>query len=386
MKRQLQLFTLCGMVLAGILSCQKNYTVSPLSTLSTSAPTLTATPVCSTFSILGNNVVGAYSSQLEGYLAGTKFQLTQSGMVYSLSIYLQLGLTKFSLAIYADNGGQPGNLVVQSAAQQDNSGWNTVPVPATYLFPGNYWLVFLTSSSDTVALYENPGVSGNGVYDTYSGSGFPTAFPIAGAGYNYSGWDLYANYCPMTLATATPPTSTFTPVPTSTPTSTPTFVCSGASGTFGNTTPGSALYSTANPLWITPFTLSSNGRVTSLVLSECTSGGSPCTMVGAVYSDSGGAPNTLIGQAVTAVVSNTTCAAFNTTLTYPGNGIALPAENYWLAEEGFCPGGTWPNLGATYDTSIINLTTSATLPLPSPFPLAAAQNYDLAIYANWVCP
>lgn len=190
---------------------------------------------------------------------------------------------------------------------------------------------------------------------------------------------------PGTPTSTLTPTLTFTPTNTGTPTITPTFVCSGASGTFGSSVPGNAIFSTGNLLWISPFTLTANGRVTSIVLSEC-SGGLACTILSAVYGDSGGAPNTLIGQPVTTIVSNSTCGTFNTTLNYPGQGIALTPGNYWLAEEGYTVGGGWPDLGGTYNTAVTALVLSATLPLPNPWPISAYQNYGMGIYANWVCP
>lgn len=196
----------------------------------TSTPTLT--PVCGTFSVFGNNTVGTGGNQLEGLYVASEYGLAQPALVYSLSLYIELGLGQVRVAIYANNAGLPGALIVQSQPQAEQAGWNMIHITPTYLPPGNYWLAYQFSGSDLAATYYTSG-SPSGVYvNAPSFGNFPSSFPLTGV-YSYNAnWCFYASYCPVALYTNTPtatgtlptytPTVTYTPTSTATKTWTPT--------------------------------------------------------------------------------------------------------------------------------------------------------------------
>jgi hypothetical protein len=133
------------------------------------------------------------------------------------------------LGIYSDNSGYPGTLLVQTASQPDENGWNTTAFPPVNLAPGNYWIAFGMPPTDQAFIV---GVFGSAPdyqqLSGYSGGNFPANYP---SGASLSNWDtsIYANYCPLAAYTFTPtvtgtfPTSTSSPTPTSTNTPTSTY-------------------------------------------------------------------------------------------------------------------------------------------------------------------
>jgi hypothetical protein len=258
-----RLFVLGALLLAGSLACKKTYNVAPLAP--GTAPVSTPTPACFPFSTFGNTTVGSGGNQLEGFLVTTEYTLTQPAMVYSLALYIQLGLNQVRVAIYANNAGQPGALIVQSQAQQEQAGWNTVPIPATTLAPGNYWLAYQFPGSDTAATYYT-GSPAPGLYASAASFGnFPATFPLTGASTYNADFSFYANYCPVVAATNTPTstttscvnsqgtpcTPTFTPTPTGTPTLTGTATPSGTpTMTFTPTSTPTFNPATAGVSWV----------------------------------------------------------------------------------------------------------------------------------------
>jgi len=187
--------------------------------------------------------------------------------------------------------------------------------------------------------------------------------------------------------TSTPtlsPTRTTTPSPTVTfsPTITATFSCSSGSGTFGNPVEDTHGSTTA---WtqVQRFNLPVDGRVVRIRLDQCFP--SPATIIAGIYADNAGYPTTLIGAPITQITYNATCGGLNTTLNYPGQGVALRAGYYWLGETssvntsnwGWLSTGTGPN---------IQVDTGGVLPQSFP-PYQFAYNFQsLVIVADWVCP
>jgi len=73
----------------------------------------------------------------------TQAVLSKGGTVTSISAYIRGGVKGLRFAIYTDNGGQPGDLIVESASVAGISNkfeWQQVAVASTHLTAGTYWL------------------------------------------------------------------------------------------------------------------------------------------------------------------------------------------------------------------------------------------------------
>jgi hypothetical protein len=212
------------------ISCNKQYSIAPLSSTPI-VPTATVTSVCGTFSQLGNMAAGPVSSLADGSLIVTRYQFTQPALVYSLSLYLQQASGSTHIfGIYGDNSGFPGSLIVESAPQTDQNGWNTAAFYPVNLAPGYYWLALGIPPSDRAWIYGDFGLALTyQLLSTYPGGNFPATYPTSNIFSNYFDGSIYANYCPLAAYTFTPtvtgtlPTSTFTSTPTYTYTPTMTF-------------------------------------------------------------------------------------------------------------------------------------------------------------------
>ncbi len=202
-------------------------TASPTPT-STPMATSTPTPTLYTF---GNTVVGTITNLFATDRDASRFQLTQSGVLQSITAYFRNAGFNAKAAIYTDNNGGPSTLIAQSSIQAITaSGWQTFAVPSS-LTAGYYWLCVVSSSSSSAGATMMTGSTNTHVWKTATYSGdYPSTFGTP-AGYDNSATSIYATYTattPMATSTPTPtpkptasPTPTSTPMATSTPTPTP---------------------------------------------------------------------------------------------------------------------------------------------------------------------
>ncbi len=203
--------------------------------------TATATPVCTWVQTTGPAVPGTTpSANGINTQAGSLYSFSNGATVTSMAISMTAATAPVSaiLGIYANvTGNTPGRLLVQTQQTAVTAGLNTLPVPATALPAGSYWLAFyVTGTTGTVACTGSgtsysEGISGgpyNGMQDPFTANG------TAGAASTLS-YQVYANSCvgfvPSWTSTPTitntptitpTPTKTSTPTITSTNTSTPT--------------------------------------------------------------------------------------------------------------------------------------------------------------------
>jgi hypothetical protein len=149
--------------------------------------------------------------------------LSEPATLFNLSACMVPGQGAYDLilALYGDASGSPSTLIAQSAVYSGSAGnWVTLPVPPTYLAPGNYWIAVELTGNLSLYLSSNP-VSSQTLYNLTAPFGtLPSPLP---AGYisNYN-LAVYGSYCPGSSNPASPsPTYTFTPTPTDTFTSVP---------------------------------------------------------------------------------------------------------------------------------------------------------------------
>jgi hypothetical protein len=70
-----------------------------------------------------------------------RFQAEKSGWVDQIRVYSGASYAEVKVAIYADDGGEPGELLSAQNSAYGGYGWNDVPIPAVYLTEGQYyWL------------------------------------------------------------------------------------------------------------------------------------------------------------------------------------------------------------------------------------------------------
>jgi hypothetical protein len=118
-------------------------------------------------------------------LAGSQVVTTAAGKVGSLSVWvgpIDPQNPLYQVAIYTDNNGSPGSLVVRSATGTlIGNSWNTLPITATLQAGTAYWLMYNTNGSSyavnnlayTTSAQNVGAFSGNG--DPFGT--WPTAFP-----------------------------------------------------------------------------------------------------------------------------------------------------------------------------------------------------------------
>ena len=111
-------------------------------TTSTSTVTMTVggnTGTFGTTSIAGASAGGGGL----GYVVATKYILSQAGTVTQVSIYASKS-GNVKAAIYADNSGQPGSLLVANnvATSVAAGQWTTISIGPTSLTAGTYWIAF----------------------------------------------------------------------------------------------------------------------------------------------------------------------------------------------------------------------------------------------------
>lgn len=85
-----------------------------------------------------------FASSLEGRRKqfATQVALAETGVATSLSVYIGGASSDVRMAIYTDDGGQPGKLLAETnvGSSSNAMAWLTLPVSKTTLPPGDYWL------------------------------------------------------------------------------------------------------------------------------------------------------------------------------------------------------------------------------------------------------
>jgi hypothetical protein len=123
----------------------------------------------------GTNLSSGMSAN---YQRGSKFWLADKATLLNTTAYVDghggsIGTQKLRMAIYADSGGRPGALLAQSSELAVSSGtsgrWVTFPISAVKLWPGNYWVMLHSGSTNALARVASSGnANWYGIGDTYT--------------------------------------------------------------------------------------------------------------------------------------------------------------------------------------------------------------------------
>ncbi len=172
----------------------------------------------------GNTSVGTLTNYFRTDRDASKFQLTQSGLLQSITAYFQTFGFNAKTAIYTDDNGEPSILIAQSASQAvAASGWKTFAVPQSSLPAGYYWLCVVSDSSESLGAMMSTSANTHAwKFAPYLGE-FTSTFGTP-AGYEKTMASIYATLS----ATTSNPAPTPSPNPTNSPTPTPTPSSSGA--------------------------------------------------------------------------------------------------------------------------------------------------------------
>jgi len=175
--------------------------------------TPSAPPPISEQKLIGLDTISSVDDHAAGnYFHLTRYTANQSGVIDILRVFC-IASGNIKVAIYTDNGGEPGSLLnAINTGTTVYSGWNSIPIPSTAVTAGaNYWLAMCTDSiimgaqSTTNSIRRFKPLS----YATFT-------FPVqAGTGFTVdsSYYDLISGWG-QSITTTPSSTPTPTPIPT----------------------------------------------------------------------------------------------------------------------------------------------------------------------------
>jgi hypothetical protein len=166
-------------------------------------------------SSFGYSSVGAYSDTLlPGYKSSCRYLASESGMINSVSMYVQTANAQLRFGVYSDSSGKPSQLLAQSNLVTTGAyQWVTASLSAPVVAGQYYWLT-VTSTATIKLNYDY--ASGASTCYAQSPSTMSTDYGSY-TSYNAAKFSMYATYSVVDI-----PATTATPVPTSRPTATPT--------------------------------------------------------------------------------------------------------------------------------------------------------------------
>jgi len=159
----------------------------------TSTSTVTVTGGTNTGTFGTTSTAGATSGGgLASYIVATKYTLSQAGTVTKVSVYsVYSGLVK--TAIYADNSGAPGSLLVANNVPTavDAGQWTTINIGPINLAAGTYWIAF-NQDVNYMRMYRAGGTR----QAAYMGFAFSNDMPTSWTPNGYQNLDYicYATY------------------------------------------------------------------------------------------------------------------------------------------------------------------------------------------------
>ena len=261
----------------------------------------------------GNNIAGNSLIYFYNYKAASKFQLTEQGIVQSVTVYFESYLYYAKAAVYADSNGTPGILIAQSGSEEIRSnGWHEFALPPTMLAQGYYWLNVVSDSIKAIGRSVNSEIPNQSCMRTdYYPSEFTSPFGPNPWYYSMS-ISMYAAYIPATQPTPTP-----APSPTPTPSPPPS-----SSSTFGITIVGNSDMYFSEYKVASRFQLTESSTVQSIIVYFVSSG---FDAKAAIYADDDGKPQTLLTTSSTEDISINGWHEFALTPTQ------LTPGYYWLS-------------------------------------------------------
>ena len=174
-------------------------------TIASGAATLAERPASSEATLLtleglsrfgDDTIQGTQVSQNKNKIVAARMVLSEDGTVTRITAYIKGALPKqVRFAIYADSGGEPGGLLVQSAPFNPSNvwGWKSTSVPSTPLTAGTYWLAVHFEQIAHAWVYGGAGAIRR--KDSAFGSGPPDPWGVSDDTYAGS-MSIYAGYAP----------------------------------------------------------------------------------------------------------------------------------------------------------------------------------------------
>ena len=134
----------------------------------------------------------------EDIQVATLATLPVDATVSSITAYINgNGTNPYRFAIYSDSGGEPGNLIVETAAEGTSpTEWKTLSVTPTVLTAGNYWLALSMSNKFHDYFYEDTG--GQTRFKNHNGAinGYLSTWGTSDGSFTYK-VSIYADYTPQ---------------------------------------------------------------------------------------------------------------------------------------------------------------------------------------------
>ncbi|HRU38576.1 MAG TPA: hypothetical protein P5511_01765, partial [Candidatus Goldiibacteriota bacterium] len=164
----------------------------------TPTPVITATPYsCDFTQYAGSQSTGNTNAFLDGnFIGATRYQMHENGYVFNMSAYVPvINGGNIRMAVYADNAGEPGNIIFQTGEITAVTGWNTADINnPVHLEKGRYWLAVQVSNTGTaVDADSSAGLSSRTFAMAYSA--FPGSLPAGNSTTNC--FTIKAAYCPI---------------------------------------------------------------------------------------------------------------------------------------------------------------------------------------------
>jgi hypothetical protein len=159
------------------------------------APYTPPAPLCASPSQLGQAVTSTTNTVINAnYLIAVPVTVASATTAVSIATYSRSGAVtgQVRMGIYNDNGGVPGNLVVQgNPVNLVSGGWATAALPNVYLPAATYWMCMLFSNTNLC--YHDAG-AGAYRWVSYDWAALPLAFPSTSTSSNRL--QLFMYTCP----------------------------------------------------------------------------------------------------------------------------------------------------------------------------------------------
>lgn len=136
------------------------------------------------------------TSGVNGHQIGTQAVMPENGTLTSITAYIDPGGggKDYRFAIYTDNAGEPGNLIVETAVDnQSGTGWKTISVTPTPLTAGTYWLALSFAHGGQAYYHADTGGNTRHKLHNAVGNGFISVWPGSTTPYTHK-VSIYGTY------------------------------------------------------------------------------------------------------------------------------------------------------------------------------------------------
>ena len=167
-------------------------------TTTSSSTSSTTTPPCSGSAVYGNAAEFSNSSNhAPDYLLGSLLNVPSSGTLTHLAVIAKAAGPHVVLALYSNSAGQPDQLIAATPVTTLIAGAMEIPVTATPLAAGDYWIMGVYDTPATIGIEFDDFVTGAVVkYTAHTFTApLPNPFPTPTV-YNGQKFNYYLKTCP----------------------------------------------------------------------------------------------------------------------------------------------------------------------------------------------